>query len=72
MLTFTWAFHILLFGTLRRSLEQGLSGSGVGGAMTLARFQLAPVLIVVAMWSLDLVVIYVTSGALCSAMRYFK
>ena len=36
--------------------------------MTAARLRLAPVLVVVARWSTDLVVILITSGVLCTAM----
>ena len=42
--------------------------SGDGGAMTAARFWLAPVLVVVARWSTDLDVISIISGIRCTAM----
>ena len=50
------------FGALARRLpdclpQQGLPGSGEGGAMTAARLRLASVLAVVARWSTDLDVI---------------
>ena len=49
-------------------LQQGLPDSGDGGAMTAARLRLAPVLVIVARWSIDLVVIFITSYVLCTAM----
>ena len=61
------------YGTLARRLpdsllQQGLSGSGEGGAMTAARLRPAPVLVVVTRWSTDVVVIFITSVVLCTAM----
>ena len=61
------------FGALARRLpdcllQQGLPGSGDGGVMTAARLRLAPVLVVVARWSIDLVVIFITSCVLCTSM----
>ena len=61
------------YGTLARRLSdclppQDLPGSGEGGAITAARLQLATVLVVVARWSTDMVVIFITSVVLCIAM----
>ena len=61
------------YGALARRLpdcllQQGLPGSGEGGAMTAARLRLAPVLVVVARWSMDMVVIFIISVILCTAM----
>ena len=61
------------FGALARRLpdcllQQGLSDSGEGGAMTAARLRLAPVLVVVARWSMDLIVIFITSSVLCTTL----
>ena len=60
------------YGALARRLpdcllQQGLPGSGDGGAMTAARHQLVSVLVVVARWSTDLDVIYFTS-VLCTTV----
>ena len=57
------------YGALARRLpdcllQQGLPGSGEGEAMTAARLRLAPVLVVVARWSTDMVVIFITSVVL--------
>ena len=61
------------YGTLARRfpdclLQQGLPGSGEGGAMTAPRLWLALVLVVVARWSTDMVVICITSVVLCTVM----
>ena len=61
------------YGALARRLpdcllQQGLPGSGEGGAMTAARLRLASVLVVVARWSTDLDVILIISGVRCIAM----
>ena len=44
-----------------------MSGSGDGGAMTAARLRLTSVLVVVARWSVNLDVIFI-SGIRCTAM----
>ena len=60
------------YGALARRLpdcllQQLVPGSGDGGAMTAARLRLASVLVVVARWSTDLDVIFI-SGVRCTAM----
>ena len=60
------------YGALARRLpdcllQQVVPGSGDGGVMTAARLRLAPVLIVVARWSTDLDVIFI-SGIRCTTM----
>lgn len=42
-------------------LQQGPPCSGKGEAMTAARLQLAPLLVVIARWSMDHIVIFVTT-----------
>ncbi len=49
-------------------LQQGLPGSGEGGAMTAARLRLASVLVVIARWSTDLDVIFIISRVRCTTM----
>ena len=49
-------------------LQQVLPSSSDGGVMTAARLWLALVLIVVARWSTDLVVIFVASRFFCTAL----
>jgi hypothetical protein len=49
-------------------LQQGLSGSDEGGAMTAAYLWLASVLVVVARWSTDLDVIFIISSVRCTTM----
>ena len=61
------------YGALARRLpdcllQQVVPGSGDGGAMTAARLRLASVLVVIARWSTDMVVILITSVVLCTAM----
>ena len=61
------------YGALARRLpdcllQQGLPGSGEGGAMTAARLRLASVLVVVARWSTDLDVIFIISSVRCTTM----
>ena len=61
------------YGALARRLpdcllQQCLPGSDEGGAMTAARLRLAPVLVVVARWSTDMVVILITFFVLCTVM----
>ena len=60
------------YGTLARRLsdcllQQVVPNSGDGGAMTAARLRLASVLVVVARWSTNLDVIFI-SGIRCTAM----
>jgi hypothetical protein len=65
------------FGTLARRfpvsllqqalLREALPGSGDGGASTMARLRLALVFIVVARWSSDLFVIFITFKTPCTA-----
>ena len=62
------------YGALARRLpdcllQQGLPGSGEGGAMTAARLWLALVLVVVARWSTDLDVIFVISSVRCTMVE---
>ena len=64
------------FGTLARRLpvrllqqallRQALPGSGDGGARTAARLRLVSVFVVVARWSIDLFVIFITFRTLCT------
>ncbi len=61
------------FGALARRLpdcllQQVVPGSGDGGAMTAARLRLAPVLVVVARWSTNMIVICINFIVLCTAM----
>jgi hypothetical protein len=49
-------------------LRQALSGSGDGGVKTAARLRLALVSVVVARWSSDLIIIFITFGILCTAV----
>ena len=63
-----WSYGALARRLSDCLLQQGLSGSGEGGAMTAAHLRLAPVLVVIARWSMDLVVIFITSSILCTAM----
>ena len=61
------------YGALARQLpdcllQQGLPGSGEGGAMTAARLRLASVLVVVARWSTDLDVIFIICSVCCTTM----
>ena len=60
------------YGALARRLpdcllQQVVPSSGDGGAMTAARLRLASVLVVVARWSTNLDVIFI-SGIRCTAM----
>ena len=63
-----WSFGVLARRLPDCLLQQGLPDSGDGGAMTAARLRLAPVLVVVAMWSTDLNVIFIISGICCTIM----
>ena len=63
-----WSFGVLARRLPDCLLQQGLPDSGDGGAMTAARLRLAPVLVVVARWSIDLVLIFITSYVLCTAI----
>ena len=61
------------YGALARRLpdcllQQGLPSSNEGGTMTAAHLWLAPVLVVVARWSMDLDVIFIISSVRCTAM----
>ena len=61
------------YGALARRLpdcllQQGLPGSGEGGAMTAARLRPASVLVVVVRWSTDLDVIFIISSVRCTTM----
>ena len=61
------------YGALARRLpdcllQQVVPDSGDGGAMTAARLRLASVLVVVARWSTDLVVISIISNICCTVM----
>jgi hypothetical protein len=49
-------------------LRQALPGSGDGGVRTAARLRLALLSVVVARWSSDLIVIFITFGILCTAI----
>ena len=50
-------YGALVRGLLDCLLQQDLPGSGERGAMTAVRLRLAPVLVVLAMWSMNLIVI---------------
>ena len=63
-----WFYRVLARRLPDCLLQQGLPGSGKGGAMTAARLRLASVLVVVARWSTDLDVIFIISTARCTTM----
>ena len=63
-----WSFGVLALRLSDCLLQQGLPDSGDGGAMTAAHLRLAPVLVAVARWSIDLVVIFITSCVPCTAI----
>ena len=63
-----WFYGALARRLLDCLLQQGLPGSGEGGAMTAARLRLASVLVVVARWSTDLDVIFIISSVRCTTM----
>ena len=48
--------------------QQGLPSFREGGAMTTERLRLALVFVVVARWSTDMVIIFITSVTLCTVM----
>ena len=61
------------YGALTRRLpdcllQQVVPGSGEGGAMTAARLRLTSVLAIVARWSMNLDVIFTSSGVKCIVM----
>jgi hypothetical protein len=65
-----WSFgalarQLLVFLLQQALLRQALPDSGDGGARTEARLRLALVFVVVARWSSDLFVIFITFGTLC-------
>jgi hypothetical protein len=65
-----WSFGALarqlpVFLLQQALLRQALPDSGDGGARTEARLRLALVFVVVARWSSDLFVIFITFGTLC-------
>ncbi|XBI81958.1 hypothetical protein VPH35_090759 [Triticum aestivum] len=62
-----WSCGALARRLLDCLLQQVVPGSGDGGAMTAARLWLASVLVVVARWSTNLDVIFI-SGIRCTAM----
>ena len=63
-----WFYGILARRLPDCLLQQGLLGSGEGGAMTAARLQPASVLVVIARWSTDLDVIFIIFDVRCTAM----
>jgi hypothetical protein len=63
-----WSYGALARRLSDCLLQQVLSGSGDGGAMTATRLLLASVLVVIARWSMDLDVIFIISGVRCAAM----
>ena len=63
-----WSFGVLARRFSDCLPQQNLLDSDDGGSMTAGRLRLAPVLVVVARWSIDLVVIFITSCVLCTAM----
>ena len=62
-----WSYRALA-RRLPDCLLQVVPGSGDGGAMTAARLRLASVLVVVARWSTDMVVIFIITIVLCTAI----
>ena len=60
-----WSCGALARGLPDCLLQQGLPDSSEGGAIAAARLRLVPVLVVVARWSTDLDVIFITSCILC-------
>ena len=63
-----WSFETLARRISDCLLQYGLPGCGDGGPMTAARLWLGPALVVVARWSIDLVVIFIISYVLCTIM----
>ena len=61
-----WSYGALARRLPNCLLQQRLPDSGEGGAMTAARLWLASVIVVVARWSTDLVVIFSIPGVLCT------
>ena len=61
-----WPYRVLARRIPDCLPQQGLSGSDERGAMTAPRLRLALVFVVVARWSTDLVVIFITSSVLCT------
>ena len=62
-----WSYGVLARRLLDGLLQQVVPGSGDGGAMTAACLRLASVLVVIAMWSTNLDVIFI-SAIRCTAM----
>ena len=60
-----WSYGALARRLFDYLLQQGLPSSDEGGVMTAARLRPAPVLIVVARWSMDMDVNF-TSSVLCT------
>ena len=63
-----WSYGVLARRLPICLLQQGLSCSGDGGVMTVARLRLALVLVVIARWFAELDVIFVAFGVLCTAL----
>ena len=63
-----WSYEALARRLPDCLLQQGLPGSGEGGAMTAVRLRLASVIVVVARWSTDLDVIFIISSVRCTIM----
>ena len=63
-----WSYGALARRLSDCFLQQGLSGSSEGGAMTAVRLRLASVLVVVDRRSTDLDVIFIISGVRCTAI----
>ena len=63
-----WSYGALARRLPDSLLQQVVSGSGEGGAMTAARLRLASVLVVIARWFMNLDVIFIISGVHCTVM----
>ena len=63
-----WSYGALARRLPDLLLQQSLFGPDKGGAMTAARLRLAALLVVVARWSTDMIVIFITSVVFCTAM----
>lgn len=61
-----WFYRVLARRLPDCLLQQVVTDSGDGGAMTAARLRLASVLVVVARWSTDLGVVFIISGIRCT------
>jgi hypothetical protein len=64
-----WSFGALALRLPVSLLRQALSGSGDRGARTAARLRLTLVFVVIARWSNELFVIFITIRTLCTAIE---